>query len=39
MQAIAQHMNAGAELARRMAASRTVDASHVEHPEPRVAEH
>lgn len=28
MQAIAQHMNAGAELARRMAASRMFDGSH-----------
>lgn len=36
MQAIAQHMNAGAELAHRMAASRTLGGSYVEHPEPRV---
>jgi hypothetical protein len=36
MQAIAQHMQAGAELARRTATGRTLDSSYVEHPEPRV---
>jgi hypothetical protein len=35
MQAIAQHMNAGAELARRMAASRTSEGDHITHPESR----
>jgi hypothetical protein len=35
MQAIAQHMEAGAELARRMASSRGFESSHVTHPEPR----
>jgi hypothetical protein len=36
MQAVAQHMAAGADLARRMATSRMVDGSHSSHPEPRV---
>ncbi|MDF2977155.1 MAG: hypothetical protein K0S40_1883 [Actinomycetospora sp.] len=35
MQAVAQHMNAGAELARRMTASRTLDGGHITHPESR----
>jgi hypothetical protein len=35
MQAIAQHMNAGAELARRVATSRRSDSSHIAHPESR----
>ncbi|MEJ2864323.1 hypothetical protein [Actinomycetospora flava] len=35
MRAIAQHMNAGAELARRMGSNRGFDAGHTSHPEPR----
>ena len=35
MQAIAQHMTAGAELARRMADSRMFDGGHNSHPDPR----
>ena len=33
MQTIAQHMSAGAELARRMTGNRTFDATHSSHPE------
>jgi hypothetical protein len=35
MQAVAQHMNAGAELARRMAAGRMFDTTQSRHPESR----
>jgi hypothetical protein len=37
MQAVAQHMDAGAQLARRMATSRISESSHITHPEPRSA--
>jgi len=37
MQAIAQHMNAGAELARRLAAGRMFDTAQSSHPESRAS--